>query len=107
MELFSEQSNSFKVSGEIFLHGQCRVPKWNCLQGNSCMFQFIKYLKSNLMKADNHVHSGKSSGKISRIYVLNQIMNKIAICYGHLFITHILSIYSHVCAYIYCRKSVM
>lgn len=81
MELFSEHSKSFKISGEIFLHGQCRVPKWNCLQGDSCMFQLIKYLKSNLMKADNHVHSGKSSGKISRIYVLNQIKNKESLLY--------------------------
>ena len=76
MELFSEQSKSFKVSGEIFLHGQCRVLKWNCLQGDSHMFQLIPYLKSNLMKTDNHVHSGKSSGKDSMMYVLNQIKNK-------------------------------
>lgn len=71
----------FKVSGEIFLHVQCRVPKWNCLQGNSCMFQLIKYLKSNLRKADNQVHRGKRSGKISRIYVLNQIQNKKRLLY--------------------------
>lgn len=33
------------------------------------------------MKADNHVHSGKSSGKISRIYVLNPIKNKERLLY--------------------------
>lgn len=102
VELFSEQSKSFKVSGEIFLHGQCRVPKRNCLQGDSRMFQLIKYLKSNLMKADNLVYSGKRSGKISRIYVLNPINNKERLLYvtGIFFIMYIHSIYSYVCAHV-------
>lgn len=55
------------------------------------------------MKEDNHVRSGKSSGKDSRMYVLNQIKNKENMCYRH-----ILKIYLYSCmctrAYLYCRQ---
>lgn len=102
-KLFSEQSKSFKVSGEIFLHGQCRVFKWNCLQGDSRMFQLIPYLKSNVMKEDNHVRRGKSSGKDSRRMYVNQIKNKEKLfCVIGIFLKHI---YICLCeqVHIYCR----
>lgn len=65
------------------------------------MFQLIAYLKSDLMKADNHVHSSKSSGKDSRMYVLNKIENKeYFVLHTYFYNNHIYYIFMFVCSYI-------
>lgn len=98
---YFQSSQSLLKSQEIFLHGQCRVLKWNYLQGHSRMFQLIAYLKSNLMKADNHVHSSKSSGKDSRMYILYKIENKeYFVLHTYFYNNHIYYIFMFVCSYI-------
>lgn len=70
------------------------------------MFELIPYLKSNLMKADNRVHSGRSSEKDSRVYVFNQIKNKEKLlCVTGIFL--LLIIYSCVCicVHLYCKQT--